>query len=170
MKSNPQIVVKPLTSLIADPSEMRGDQAEQVAEHRQQKRKVRCERARAGKSGTFINCYFLSITHCGHCMIHIVHEELEPFRLNNCSCETCDTSETVHDFVGLYDGIKEYEILPLEDHPDSVVVIIHDGQPSMEHFQIYPIELNKVVPRNCDKPLHRAIWKVTEEVKRRRAQ
>lgn len=153
--------------LKADRSEQLGDQAEEKAKKATQKKNSKCQRTKTSDN-TFLNCYFLSITKCGHSMMHVVHDEHKPFQMDKCSCDTCSTSETVHDFINSYEGIDKFEILPLEDHPDSIVVLVHQGQPTKEGYQIYPIDLNSVVPKKCPKPVHQAIWKVTEEVRRRR--
>ncbi len=158
--------VGPTKPLVEDKSERRAREAEERVQRAQQKGAARCARAKANEKGTYLDLYFVSVTKCGHACIHVVHEEFTPFRLNNCNCSVCNTPEDViHDFIKAYDGLDEFVLVPVSGHPSAVLVHVKKGQPCKDGHQIYPVELDKVVPKKCQKPLSQAIWQAVEEIR-----
>ena len=161
--------------LVEDASEKRIRLATEGTDRAELKKKTHCARAKAGQDGTHLDLYFLTISKSGKACMHIVHEEFSPFKMHNCSCDVCDIPKTeksisVTDFIGTYNGIEEFVIHPVEGHPNSLVVHVKRGQPSKDGLNIYPVGLELVVPKNSNTPVHREIWRVTEEVKRKRGE
>lgn len=154
------IVSEEAPPTVISPEDRRGDSAQQRADRSEKKRKIHEARVKAGKEGTHLNLYFLSISKHGKACMHIVHEELFPFKM--------PTPSTVDDFVGEYAEIEDFEVHAVEGHPDSIIVHVKQGQPIKEGLNIYTVGLEVVVPKESHKPVHQAIWRTTEKIKRKK--
>ena len=111
-----------------------------------------------------MDLYFVTVTKCGHVCMHVVHDEFTPFRLSNCPCSVCETPTAISDFINAYEGLDDFAVVPVIGHPNAIVVHIRKGQPCKDGHQIYPVELDKIVPKKCSKPISRAIWRVIEDI------